>query len=76
MTLPNYLPGWLARPASMVSTLAALAGAVLIFWAAATGGYWWAIWGIVSFAAAGLLWYLADFAGAATPPESREPGSL
>lgn len=58
----------------MLSTLAAVTGAGLIFWAAVTGGYWWAIWGAVSFAGAGLLWYLADYAGSAVPAEYPGPG--
>jgi hypothetical protein len=68
------MPQWLARPASVLSTLTALVGAGLVFWAAVTGGYWWAIWGVVSFIGAGLLWYLADYAGLAVPAESPKPG--
>jgi len=58
----SHLPHWLSRPAVLLSTLAGLAGSGLIFWAAATGDYWWAVWGAVSFVGAGLLWYLGDLA--------------
>lgn len=68
----NLIPQWLARPAAVLSTLAALTGAGLICWSAVTGGYWWAIWGVASFAVAGLLWHVADYA-AATPPGGTGP---
>jgi len=62
--MPDRIPQQAARPAAVLSTLAALAGSAFIFWAAATGDYWWAVWGGVSFAAAALLWYLSDLAAA------------
>jgi hypothetical protein len=68
--LQDLIPEWLARPAAVLSTLAALAGAGLIFWSAVSGSYWWAIWGAVSFAGAGLLWYVADYAATASPAAS------
>ena len=71
--IQDLIPEWLGRPASVLSTLAALAGAGFVFWAAVTGGYWWAIWGVVAFVAAGSLWYLADYAGSAPPVGSAEP---
>lgn len=75
MRLENLIPGWVARPATVLSTLAALTGAGFIFWAAATGSYWWAIWGAISFVGAGLCWYLSDFAAATSPAEPRfSPG--
>jgi hypothetical protein len=75
LLLQDLIPEWLARPASMLSTLAALAGAGLVFWSAVTGGYWWAIWGVISFVAGGCLWYLADYAGtASTGKRSEEAG--
>jgi hypothetical protein len=63
-----HIPPWAARPAAVLSILAALAGSVLVFVAAATGGYWWAIWGGVAFAAAALLWYAGDLAAAPDGP--------
>ena len=73
--LQQFIPHWLARPASAASALAAAAGAGFVFWAAVTGAYWWAIWGVIAFVAAGLLWHLADYAGAARPSGNRAPGS-
>ena len=66
----ELIPEWLARPAAVTSTLTALAGAGMVFWSAVSGSYWWAIWGGVCFAAAGLLWYLADYA--ASPSSSAQ----
>jgi hypothetical protein len=62
-----HIPHALARPAAVISTLAALAGAALVFWAAVTGDYWWAIWGGIAFAAAALVWYVGDLAAAGPP---------
>ena len=61
------LPSWLARPAAVLSTLAALAGSAMICLAAATGGLWWAVWGGVCFVGAAGLWYLGDLAASARP---------
>ena len=69
--MQNLIPKWPARPASILSILAALTGSGLIFWSAASGDYWWAIWGGVAFACAALLWYLADYAAAAPPGRTR-----
>lgn len=66
--MPLHIPPWAARPAAVLSTLAALAGSVLVFLAAATGDYWWAIWGGLVFVAAGLLWYAGDLAATTDPP--------
>jgi len=71
--IQDLIPEWLGRPASVLSTLAALAGAGFVFWAAVTGGYWWAIWGVVAFVVAGGLWYLADYAGWSAPAGRTEP---
>ena len=65
--MPDRIPQQAARPAAVLSTLAALAGSAFIFWAAATGDYWWAVWGGVSFAGAALLWHLSDLAATAGP---------
>ena len=65
--MQHLIPEWLARPAAVLSTLAALAGVGLIFWSAVTGGYWWAIWGVASFVGAALLWHVADYAAAPSP---------
>ncbi len=65
--LAEYLPPWLAWPLSALSTVAALAGAVLLFFAAALGEYAPAVWGGVVFVAAGALWYLADMAASNRP---------
>jgi len=70
-----FLPEWLARPAAVLSTLAGVAGAGFIFWSAVTGGYWWAIWGVVSFVGAALLWHLADYAAAPSPVHARPPAA-
>ncbi len=71
MRLLELIPGWLARPAAVLSILAALTGAGFIFWSAATGSYWWAIWGAICFVGAGLLWYLSDYAAATSPAGPR-----
>lgn len=65
--MPFHIPSWAARPAAVLSTLAALAGSALVFLAAATGDYWWAIWGGVAFVAAALLWYTGDLAATSDP---------
>ncbi|MFH1331525.1 MAG: hypothetical protein ABIJ48_12885 [Actinomycetota bacterium] len=69
--MPYRIPRQVARPAAVLSTLAALAGSAVIFWAAATGDYWWAVWGGAFFAAAAVLWYLGDVA-ATTGPEGAD----
>lgn len=68
--MQDRLPSWLARPAGVLSTLVAALGSFFIFWAAATGGYWWAVWGVVCFVGAGLLWHLADYAALARGSEA------
>ena len=62
--MPLHIPLWMARPAAALSTLAALAGSTMLFLAAATGDYWWAVWGGVCFVGAALLWFVGDLAGA------------
>lgn len=69
----DLIPGWLARPAGWVSTLVALGGSLLIFWSAVTGGYWWAVWGVICFVVAAVLWHLGDYASGAGRPESPGP---
>jgi hypothetical protein len=54
------MPGWLALPFSIASTVAATAGAGLMLWAASYGDFTPAVWAAGAFAAAGLLWQLAD----------------
>ena len=73
--MQNLIPQWLTRPATALSTMAALAGAGLILWAAVTGAYWWAVWGVVSFIGAGLLWYVADYAASPSSLEVPPAGS-
>jgi len=63
-----HIPPWMARPATVLSTLAALAGAAFILLAAATGNYWWAIWGGACFLGAAAFWYVGDLAGTSGPP--------
>lgn len=58
--MPSLIPEALAAPAAALSTPAALGGAFLFFWAALTGGYWWAVWGGIAFTAAALLWLVGD----------------
>jgi hypothetical protein len=60
--IADYIPYWLAWPFGMLSTLAALGGVGLIFWSAAFGEYVPAIYGAVVFAAAAILWHIADMA--------------
>jgi drug/metabolite transporter (DMT)-like permease len=67
----DFFPEWIARPAAVLSILAALAGALLIFWASVTGDYTWAIWGGVAMVGAGLLWHVGDYAATRPPPGIR-----
>jgi hypothetical protein len=60
--LARMVPGALAWPLSAASTLAGLAGAGFVLWAAATGSITAAIWSGVCFVGASVLWYLAEFA--------------
>ena len=66
--MSDHIPQWAARPATVLAAVVALAGAGLVFWAATTGNYWWAIWGGVCFAGAAALWYVGDLAGAPASP--------
>lgn len=54
------LPGWLALPLSVLSSLAALAGSGCLFAAAVFGSFGWSYFGLGSFAVAALLWQAAD----------------
>jgi len=65
--MSEYIPHWLAWPVSLLSTLAALTGCGLIFWAAAYGEYPPAIWAAAAFAGAAVFWYLADMAATNRP---------
>ncbi len=58
--LTAAIPAWLAVPFSILSTLAALAGSGCLFAAAVFGDFRWAYVGLGSFAAAALLWQIAD----------------
>jgi protein-S-isoprenylcysteine O-methyltransferase Ste14 len=62
--ITSRIPHALAWPLSVLSTLGALAGAALFFHAATFGQPSSAIVGGVLLVAAGVLWYLADFASA------------
>jgi protein-S-isoprenylcysteine O-methyltransferase Ste14 len=65
--LTDKVPHSLAWPLSVLSTITAFAGAALFFHAAAFGRPSSAIWGGVLLVAAGVLWYIADFAAANRP---------
>ena len=69
--MQKRIPQWLDRPAAVLSTLSALAGAALVFWSAVSGDYWWAVWAAVVFTGAGILWHVADFSAAASPGGTR-----
>ena len=60
--LIELVPSWLAWPMSALSTLAAFAGAGLVFAAASLGSVRAAIWAGIAFGAAAILWHLADYA--------------
>jgi len=60
--LIEYVPSWIAWPMSVLSTLSALGGAALIFYAAVYGETTHAIWAGVVFGASAVLWYVSDFA--------------
>jgi multisubunit Na+/H+ antiporter MnhE subunit len=65
--IARYIPHWLAWPVSLLSTVVALTGCGLIFWAAADGEYTPAVWAAGAFVGAGVLWYLADMAASNRP---------
>ena len=58
--LTDSLPVWSATPLSILTGLAAFAGAGCLFAAAAFGAYDWAYAGLGAFAASGLLSHVAD----------------
>ena len=62
--LAEMIPGWLAWPASAVSTLAAAGAAALMFLAAMNGDWTPVYWAGALFVVASVLWHLADMAGA------------
>lgn len=65
--LASLVPHWLAWPLSALSTIGALGGAALVFFAAVYGEYVTAAWGGVAFVVSAGLWYLADFAAGNRP---------
>ena len=67
--ITEYVPHWLAWPVNLLSTAAALTGAGLIFYGAAFGDAELAhfVWGGISFAAAGVFWWVADLASSNRP---------
>jgi hypothetical protein len=58
------VPGWLAWPASALSTAAAAAGAVFMFFAAMDGEWSPVYWAGFFFVIAAVLWHVADIAAA------------
>lgn len=60
--LIENLPAWIAWPASLLSTLGALAGSALMLHAAAFGSVASAAWAGLAFSCAAALWFLADLA--------------
>jgi hypothetical protein len=62
--IARYIPHWLAWPVNLLSTLAAFAGAGLVFYAAAfgDGDYAGVVWGGIAFVVAAVLWHIADMA--------------
>lgn len=66
-TITQYVPHWLAWPASALSTLGAIAGSGLVFHSAAFGEVTTAIWGGVAFAVAAVFWFVADVAAGNRP---------
>ena len=67
--IAQYIPHWLAWPVSLLSTLAALGGADLVFHGAAFGDGATApfVWAAVVFLVAAVLWHLADMASSNRP---------
>lgn len=67
--IARYIPYWLAWPVNVLSTLAAFAGAGLIFYATAfgDGDHVPIVWAAVAFAVAGVLWHIADMASGNRP---------
>ena len=60
--LTALIPHWLAWPVSALSMLMALAGAILVFSAAAFASIAAAIWSVIAFAGAAIAWHVADYA--------------
>lgn len=65
----DILPHWLAWPVGLLSTGAALAGCGLLFYGAGfgDGGLAPYLWAAGAFAAAGVLWWVADLASSNRP---------
>jgi len=65
----QFLPHWLAWPVNLLSIGAALTGAGLIFYGAGFGDGSLApfVWGGIAFAAAAVLWWIADLASSHPP---------
>lgn len=65
--IAGLVPHWLGWPMSALSTLTALAGAGLLFAAAAFASIAAAIWGGIAFLIAAITWHVADIAEANRP---------
>ncbi len=65
--LATFIPHWLAWPMSAISTLAAFAGAGLVFASAALGSLDAARWSGGAFLVAAVTWHIADLAQANRP---------
>jgi hypothetical protein len=67
--LIELIPHWLAWPLSLLSAATAIAGAGLVFYGAGfgDGGLAPFVWGGISFAISGLLWWVSDLASSNRP---------
>ena len=65
----RYIPHWLAWPVNLLSTLAAIIGAGLLFYGAGfgDGDLDPFIWAAIAFAGSGILWFFADLASSNRP---------
>ena len=60
----DMVPGWLAWPASALSTMSAGGAAVFMFFAAMDGEWSPVYWAGFFFVVAAVLWHVADIAAA------------
>ena len=65
----QYIPYWLAWPVSLLSTVAAVAGAAFVFYGAGFGDGELEpfVRAAIAFAASGVLWFFADMASSNRP---------